>query len=104
MNWLDKAITWVAPEVGLRRVRARRASELIRLAYEGARSDRRTGGWVTSGNSASSSASWLNQVGRWFAEITRKRIPRGSFRSLHELERAIRDYIRANNKVPQPFQ
>jgi transposase len=36
------------------------------------------------------SASWLNQVERWFAEITRKRIRRGSFRSLHELERAIR--------------
>jgi transposase len=50
------------------------------------------------------SASWLNQVERWFAEITRKRIRRGSFRSLHELERAIRDYIRANNKAPQPFQ
>ncbi len=50
------------------------------------------------------SASWLNQVERWFAEITRKRIRRGIFRSLHELERAIRDYIRANNKAPQPFQ
>jgi transposase len=50
------------------------------------------------------SASWLNQVERWFAEITRKRIRRGSFRSLHELERAISDYIRANNKAPQPFQ
>ena len=50
------------------------------------------------------SASWLNQVERWFAEITRKRIRRGSSRSLHELERAIRDYIRANNKAPQPFQ
>lgn len=50
------------------------------------------------------SASWLNQVERWFAEITRKRIRRGSFRSLRELERAIRDYIRANNKAPQPFQ
>jgi transposase len=50
------------------------------------------------------SASWLNQVERWFAEITRKRIRRGSFRSLHELERAIREYIRANNKAPQPFQ
>ena len=49
------------------------------------------------------SASWLNQVERWFAEITRKRIRRGSFRSLRELEKAIRDYIRANNKAPQPF-
>lgn len=50
------------------------------------------------------SASWLNQVERWFAEITRKRIRRGSFRSLRKLEKAIRDYIRANNKAPQPFQ
>lgn len=52
MNWLDQAITWVSPEAGLRRLRARRAAELVRLAYEGARNDRRTGGWVTAGNSA----------------------------------------------------
>jgi len=50
------------------------------------------------------SASWLNQVERWFAEITRKRIRRGTFRSVRELERAIRDYIRANNADPRPFQ
>jgi transposase len=49
------------------------------------------------------SASWLNQVERWFAEITRKRIRRGTFRSVRELEKAIRDYIRAHNKAPQPF-
>jgi transposase len=50
------------------------------------------------------SASWLNQVERWFAEITRKRIRRGTFRSVRDLERAIREYIRDNNKDPQPFQ
>jgi transposase len=50
------------------------------------------------------SASWLNQIERWFAEITRKRIRRGTFRSVRDLERAIREYIRANNKAPQPFQ
>lgn len=50
------------------------------------------------------SASWLNQVERWFAEITRKRIRRGTFRSVRELEKAIRDYIRAHNKAPRPFQ
>jgi len=50
------------------------------------------------------SASWLNQVERWFAEITRKRIRRGTFRSVRDLEKAIRDYIRDNNKAPQPFQ
>lgn len=50
------------------------------------------------------SASWLNQVERWFAEITRKRIRRGTFRSVRELESAIRDYIRAHDRAPQPFQ
>lgn len=49
------------------------------------------------------SASWLNQVERWFAEITRQRIRRGTFHSVRDLEKAIRDYIRANNKHPQPF-
>ena len=49
------------------------------------------------------SASWLNQVERWFAEITRKRIRRGTFRSVRELEKAIRAYIRDHNRTPQPF-
>jgi len=49
------------------------------------------------------SASWLNQVERWFAEITRKRLRRGTFRSVRELEKAIRDSILAHNKAPQPF-
>lgn len=48
-------------------------------------------------------ASWLNQVERWFAEITRKRIRRGSFHSVRELVKAIQDYIRENNNDPQPF-
>lgn len=50
------------------------------------------------------SASWLNQVERWFAEITRTRLRRGTFRSVRDLEKAIHDYIRANNKTPKPFQ
>lgn len=49
------------------------------------------------------SASWLNQVERFFAEITRKRIRRGSFKSVEELERAIEDYLRLNNQKPKPF-
>lgn len=48
-------------------------------------------------------ASWLNQIERWFAEITRRRIRRGTFRSVPELVRAIREYIRENNKHPRPF-
>lgn len=50
------------------------------------------------------SASWLNQVELWFAEITRTRIRRGTFRSVRDLEKAMREYIRANNKAPKPFQ
>ena len=50
------------------------------------------------------SGSWLNQVERWFAEITRKRIRRGTFRSVRELVQAIQDYIRENNKNPRPFR
>src|SRR5512134_921135 len=58
MNWLDKMVSWVAPEAGLRRVRARRATEfVVRLAYEGARTSRRTDGWVATGNSANAEIS-----------------------------------------------
>lgn len=41
---------------------------------------------------------------RWFAEITRKRIRRGTFRSVRDRVQAIQDYIRENNKNPLPFQ
>lgn len=49
------------------------------------------------------SASWINQVERWFAEITNKQIRRGTHRSTRELEQAIRRYLDAHNKNPQPF-
>jgi transposase len=49
------------------------------------------------------SSSWLNQVERWFAEITRKQIRRGSFRSVRDLVKTIQNYIRENNKSPRPF-
>ena len=48
-------------------------------------------------------ASWLNQIERWFAEITAKRIRRGSFVSVKELIAAIEAYIREHNKSPKPF-
>jgi transposase len=47
--------------------------------------------------------SWLNLVERWFAEITNKRIRRGIFRSVKELEGAIREYIEVHNEDPKPF-
>jgi transposase len=47
--------------------------------------------------------SWINLVERWFAEITNKRIRRGLFRSVKELETAIREYIDVHNEDPKPF-
>ena len=49
------------------------------------------------------SASWLNLVERWFGEITRKRIRRGTFRSVPALTNAIYAYLRETNKDPRPF-
>ncbi len=40
---------------------------------------------------------------RRFAEITNKRIRRGVFRSVRELEAAIREYIDVRNENPKPF-
>jgi transposase len=48
-------------------------------------------------------ASWLNLVERFFAEITRKRLRRGTFRSVSALIAAIRRYVREHNNDPRPF-
>ena len=48
-------------------------------------------------------ASWINQVERFFADLTNKQIRRGAHRSTLELERAIRDYIDIKNRHPKPF-
>ena len=49
------------------------------------------------------SASWMNMVERFFAEITEKRIRRGAFRSVRALEQAILDYLECHNQAPKPF-
>ena len=49
------------------------------------------------------SASWLNLVERFFAAITTKRIRRGAFASVAELEDAIHDYLDRHNADPKPF-
>jgi transposase len=48
-------------------------------------------------------SSWLNQVERFFAQITERRIRRGALRSVAELERAIEDYLQTHNQTPRPF-
>jgi transposase len=49
------------------------------------------------------SSSWLNLVERWFAEITDKRIRRGSFHNVGALIKAISEYLENHNQNPQVF-
>jgi Integrase core domain. len=49
------------------------------------------------------SASWLNQVERWFGLITERMIRRGTFRSVQELEAAIYQWLAQWNENPHAF-
>ena len=49
------------------------------------------------------SSSWLNVIERWFRDITDRRIRRGVFKNVEQLERAIREYIDHHNANPQGF-
>ena len=49
------------------------------------------------------SASWLNIIERFFRDLTNKRIRRGAFGSVDELQNAITDYIADHNRNPRPF-
>ena len=49
------------------------------------------------------SSSWLNLIERWFGEITRDRIRRGTFDSVPALIAAIQDYLRHYNNAPRRF-
>ena len=48
-------------------------------------------------------ASWLNLIERWFADITRQRIRRGTFRSVPDLIRAIDASVTHHNQHAEPF-
>ncbi len=49
------------------------------------------------------SASWLNQVERWFSTLTQKYLRRGTHRSTRQLEQAIRQYLDRHNADSKPF-
>jgi transposase len=49
------------------------------------------------------SASWLNLIERWFGELTGKRVRRGSFANVDELQQAILEFLAAWNEQPKPF-
>jgi transposase len=49
------------------------------------------------------SCSWLNLIERWFAELTNKRIRRGSFLDVDDLIAAIEEFLETWNENPKPF-
>ena len=49
------------------------------------------------------SGSWLNAVETFFSALTRRRLKRGVFRSIVELQTAINRYLAEHNRDPQPF-
>ena len=49
------------------------------------------------------SASWLNLVERWFAELTNRKLRRSTHRSVAELAADLSAWIQAWNQDPKPF-
>ena len=49
------------------------------------------------------SSSWLNLVERWFAELTRRLLPRSAHRSVKALEAGLREWTATWNENPRPF-
>ena len=49
-------------------------------------------------------SSWLNQVERFFALLTARRLRRGVHRSVEELEAAVLAYLEHHNAEPRPFR
>jgi len=48
-------------------------------------------------------SSWINQVERWFAELTNKKLRRSTHRSVRELRRDIDEWVAHWNDNPRPF-
>jgi transposase len=49
------------------------------------------------------SCSWLNAVETFFATLSKRRLKRGVFRSIFDLQSAINRYIEEANRDPKPF-
>jgi transposase len=49
------------------------------------------------------SSSWLNQVERWFRDLTEKNLRRGIFASVPDLIASIEAYLNAHNADPKPY-
>jgi hypothetical protein len=49
------------------------------------------------------SSSWLNQVERWFRDLTDKNLRRGVFGSVPDLVTSVQTYLDAHNANPKPY-
>ena len=49
------------------------------------------------------SCSWLNAVEGFFSRLTRRRLKRGVFRSIIDLQAAINRFLAETNAEPKPF-
>lgn len=49
------------------------------------------------------SSSWLNQVERWFRDLTDKNLRRGIFASVDDLITSIQEYLDSHNSEPKPY-
>jgi transposase len=49
------------------------------------------------------SSSWLNLVERWFRDLTQKRLRRGTFTSVRQLQAAIFEYVEHHNNQTQGY-
>jgi transposase len=49
------------------------------------------------------SCSWLNAVEGYFAKLSRRRLKRGVFKSVVELQAAINRFVNETNQMPKPF-
>ena len=49
-------------------------------------------------------SSWINQVERWFAQLSQKQIKRGNHHSVQQLQEAIETFVKEHNASPKPFR
>jgi transposase len=49
------------------------------------------------------SSSWLNLVERWFRDLTQKRLRRGTFTSVRQLQQAIFEYVEHHNNQAEGY-
>jgi lambda family phage portal protein len=71
-NWLDRAVGWFAPQLGLRRARARMLTGVVQRHYEAASSGRRTSGWLRSpGDAAAVSGPYLARLREHARDLVR---------------------------------